>query len=81
MGQTGGCKKRKRGKKASSGIRKTWAGQNRPKRGGITFQLRWERRIKDMPIDLSKCLTHEQRFNKLPKDKRKKIYGVTVYPF
>ena len=85
--KTGGCKKHRRSKHFSSGIRKNRAGKNckplnaRKLIDPVTRKyIRIDTKIKRMQVDLTKCLTHSQRFNQLPKSVRKKIYGCTIYP-
>jgi len=83
----GGCKKRRRKGITTGNPRKARAGRNMKPRCGRPFEDNYVRQMvaieripgcDDKGVD--RRVTFEERFKALPKNVRKAIYGITIYP-
>jgi hypothetical protein len=83
----GGCKKRRRKGVATGNPRAARAGRNMKPRCGRPMENHYVREmiaIERIPEcdekGIDRRITHQERFKTLPKNVRKREYGITVYP-
>jgi hypothetical protein len=82
----GGCKKRRRKGVATGNPRQARAGRNMKPRCGrpmtdyyVRQMIAIERMLECDEKGVDRRVTHKERFKALPKNARKRIYGVTNY--